>query len=466
MDRNRTYLAFDLGATSWRASLGHETPRGIELEEIFRQKNEPSQQGQNSFWELPAIFEQIKEVLRKISHKGIDISSIGIDSWSVDYGLLDAADQLIELPRCYRDPRNQGMLNTLFKQIDANVLFERTGVMFEDITTLCQLLAAKDQTPDILRRAKTLLFIPDILRFWLTGVKATDFTLASTSQCFNLTDRQWDNHLLQKLELPYNLFPDVIHTPKVIGKLDAKIQNEVGLTSVPVVTGASHDTAAAFMTIPDEEESVIISSGTWSIIGVKLGRDKINVKIAPEYFGYEGNPNGTLRLIRNVPGMYLLEQCIRQWRQTDDDISYEMLLDEARACMNNRLKIDPFDKIFAAPKYMTEAIVKHCSDRKTMIPISRGQITYAILGGLAEAYHQTICKLSYLTGRSFNRVHIIGGGSKNNLLNELIAKKTGIETHCGYAEASCIGNILSQQQILAEYNRSKSSKTIHKPQTK
>jgi sugar (pentulose or hexulose) kinase len=310
----------------------------------------------------------------------------------------------------------------------------------------------------MLRRAKTLLFIPDILRFWLTGVKATDFTLASTSQCFNLTDRQWDRYLLQKLELPYNLFPDVIHCPKIIGMLDAQIQNEVCLMSVPVVTGVSHDTAAAFMTVPEEQESVILSSGTWSIIGVKLGRDKINVKIDPEYFGYEGNPDGTLRLIRNVPGMYLLERCIREWKQAEVDISYEMLLGEAKACMDDRLKIDPFDKIFVAPEYMTEAIVKHCSDRKTMIPRSRGQITYAILSGLAEAYHQTICKLSDLTGHSFNRIHIIGGGSKNNLLNELIAKKTGIGTQCGYAEASCVGNILSQQQILTKSN--KQSKTL------
>lgn len=447
-ENNPAYLAFDLGATSWRAALGFVCENSqMRIEEIHREKNIPIEQENGLFWDIHKIFSGMEKVLSDVSQRGIEIASIGIDSWSADYGLLDAEGNLLELPRCYRDSRNENMMDKLLQLIDINTVFNRTGLLAEYITTLCQLLSAKEYTPELLGRAKCLLFIPDLLRYWLCGKQATDFTLATTSQLYNVEKRDWDFELLEKLKLPAHILPTILHEPAISGNLTDEIQNQ---TAVPVITGASHDTAAAFSTIADRENTVVLSAGTWSIIGVFVDHLLSADKIAPRHFGYEGNVDGSFRLVHNVPGMYLLEKCRDVWSALDIEITYEALISEARKCDKVHSRIDPFWQGFNNPESMVDAIADYCRDTSQTVPQTPGEYVRIIFESLADTYAGAIDTLRRLTGKNLKKLIVIGGAARNVLLNELIADAANLEVHTGNFEAAIIGNIMNQQSALKE----------------
>ena len=368
------YVAFDLGATSWRAALGfvREDSR-IRIEEVYREKNIPIKREDGLFWDIHGVFDGIVSVLSDLRGRNIEIRSIGIDSWSVDYGLLDEKGRLLELPRCYRDPRNRNMRDKLSQHIDMDMLFSRTRVLAEDITTLCQLLAAKKETPELLGRAKCLLFIPDLLRYWLCGKQATDFTLATTSQLYNPEEGDWDFELLDKLRLPAHILPEILHKTPVAGYLSKEMQQKTGLGAVPVIAGASHDTAAAFSTVPSKGDHAVLSAGTWSILGCFVETPVLDDAMDPLRFGYEGNVDGSFRLVHNVPGMFILEKCRDFWAALDIQVGYEALISEARKCHTMHSRIDPFDQEFVNPESMPDAIADHCRGTSQTVPRTPGE---------------------------------------------------------------------------------------------
>lgn len=440
-------VAIDLGASSWRVFLAWQEERDLRLEEIHRAENSPVECGGGLFWDIDKIFRGIKQVLKQLAERRIPLASIGIDSWSVDYGLLDAAGTLLEAPRCYRDPRNQGMLEKLAAHIELDGLFGRTAVMAEDITTLCQLLAAKEKTPAILARAATLLFIPDLLRYWLCGQCATDFTLATTSQLYHLKRRSWDVELLAGLGLPPAILPPVLGAGAILGTLSKEIRMETGLGLIPVITGASHDTAAAFEAAFAPADCAILSSGTWSILGVNLRQPLPAAHIDPRRFGYEGNPDGSVRLIHNVPGMWLLERCRTEWQRQGFDCAHSTLMDEAARCTDYAARIDPAWPGFRFPENMLDSIRAFMRETGQPEPRQPGEFTRAILLGLADSYAQALDELRALTNQQLARLVVVGGGAQNVLLNALTAKRARVSVSCGAVEAAILGN--AQNQLLA-----------------
>ena len=443
-----TYLAFDLGATSWRAMLGQEKGDGWELDEIYREENRPVKKDKGLFWNIEKIYAGMKNVLKNLSDSGVQPVSLGIDSWSVDYGLIDAEGVLVEQPRCYRDPRNQGMAKQISEYIDIQEIFLKTGVMIEDITTLCQIFAARQTKPDLFEHAYKLLFIPDLLRYWLCGKCATDFTLATTSQLYNLSDQCWDRDLLSFLQIPPRILPEIQYGSSVLGTLRKEIQQENGMGPLPITMGASHDTAAAFSTVKGEATDAILSSGTWSIMGVSLDKPIFSVSMDPERFGYEGNPDGTVRLVCNIPGMWILEQCRSIWEKQGMDVSYESLEKKARKSAYFKSTIDPYYPDFRYPTDMTDAIRIYCKETGQDEPRTTGEFTIAVLNGLAEAYSGAIKEIEHITEKEIKKIHIIGGGSRNHFLNELIAEKAGVGIVMGLVEATAMGNIFNQQHAL------------------
>jgi rhamnulokinase len=328
-------------------------------------------------------------------------------------------------------------------------LFEHTGLVAEDITTLCQLLAAAERTPDILSRAARLLFIPDLVRWILCGVQATDFTLATTSQMYDIRGGGWDTGLLAELRVPESILPPVRRGHSVAGVLDPRVQAETGLDAVPVTIGASHDTAAAFMTQPAEDDTAILSSGTWSMLGVHLPAPVFPPDLDPTRFGHEGNPDGTVRLLCNIPGMWILEKCRDAWARRGVTLAYDALVAGAGACASFNSRIDPYDQAFSLPADMAEAVASHCARTGQPVPATPFETARAIFLGLAESYAGALQELSSLSGRRFRRLRVIGGGVRNQLLNVMIEQRTGVEVLRGEAEATAVGNILSQERALA-----------------
>jgi rhamnulokinase len=444
----KVYVAFDLGATSWRAFLGREIGQDVKLEEIFREENTPFQEAGGLFWNIEKIFRGIKGVLKRTVDHGIQLAAIGIDSWSVDYGLVDEQGLLLEPPRCYRDPRNRGMMKKLFNTTDIRKLFLKTGLLSEDITTLCQLLAALEHTPALLEKAFMLLFIPDLIRFWLCGEWATDFTLATTSQLYNLTKRCWDRELFSHLGIPSHFLPGIVYGSSVLATLSKEIQNETGLGAVPVTTGASHDTAAAFSTVESDEQTAILSSGTWSMLGLHMDHPVFPDSINPERFGYEGNPDGTVRLLCNIPGMWILEQCRSVWKKRGIPCSYDLLMRGAEESEGFKSRIDPYDQHFVLPEDMTEAVQIYCRKTGQREPVTPYEHTRAIFLGLADAYADALREIMKITQRDIKKLLVIGGGSQHQFLNRLISETTGAHVQKGFVEATAVGNILNQKYAL------------------
>ncbi len=442
------HLAFDLGASNWRAVLGWKEGASVRLEEVARRRNVPYEREGGLFWDIQGIFQGMKEVLRELAGRGIQPAAVGIDSWSIDYGLLDHRGGLLETPRSYRDRRNLGMRRIVAERFGARELFRRTALMHEDITTLCQLCAAREQTPELLEQAACLLFIPDLLRFWLCGRRATDFTLATTSQLYDIHRRRWDGELLAGAGLPAGILPEVVPAPAVLAALSPEIRAETGAGAVPVTTGASHDTAAAFSTIAPEAGSAVLSSGSWSILGVHMERPEHLDAIDPERFGYEGNPDGTVRLVCNIPGMWILEQCRAAWQAAGTPVTYPEIVRGARDEAGFESRIDPYHPLLEAPREMPAAIAAYCREAGQRVPQTPFQTARAIFLGLAATCAASLREIEQITGQRVGVLHVIGGGSRNELLNELIAEAAGVEVRAGQAEATALGNILNQRRAL------------------
>jgi rhamnulokinase len=437
---SRQFLAFDLGAESGRGILGIVEGGKLTLEELHRFPNDPVRLPTGFHWDTLRLFREILQGLTIAGRRKLPLEGIGIDTWGVDFALLGSTGELTENPRHYRDARNHGMLDRICKVIPRERIFEETGIQFMQINSLYQLYSAKLAGSPGLQAADTLLFMPDLLNYWLTGVKKAERTIASTSQFYNPATRQWATSLFNDLDLPVRILAELVDPGTLLGPLTA---NDSGLAGTPVIATAGHDTAAAVAAVPaTSRDFCYISSGTWSLMGVELDAPLITPQTLAHNFTNEAGAGNTIRLLKNIAGLWLLQECRRDWALNGSQYSYEDLTRLAEAAPAYDGYIDP--DAFLDPGHMPDRIRSWCKSHGQPIPVGDASMARAILQSLARRYSQVLDILELLTGRHIPVVHIVGGGSKNRFLNQLVADAANRPVIAGPVEATAIGNILVQ----------------------
>jgi len=440
-----SFLAFDIGAESGRALLGTLEKEEIRVKEIYRFQNKMISKGGRVYWDVHHLFEEIKKGIRECvrENKG-PVFSIGIDTWGVDFGLFDKRGHLISLPFAYRDKRNKKAMEEFLEKIPPKQVYHLTGIQFLQFNSLFQLHALRTQNPEIITKAKDLLFMPDIFNYFLTGEMATEFSYATTSQLFNPRKDGWEEQLFKILDVPVSLMQDVETAGKILGPVKGSVEKETGISSVPVVLAATHDTASAVAAVPAKgEEWAFISSGTWSIMGIELNSSLINEESYSLNFTNEGGIGRKFRLSKNITGLWLLQECRKKWRGRRN-IEYGELMKKASSAKPFRSLIDPDCPLFLKPADMTEAIGEFCRKTGQPRPESVNEFVRCVLESLAFKYKFVFDELCSLCGRPISRVHIIGGGSRNKVLCQYTADALGLPVVAGLAEAAAVGNIMIQ----------------------
>ena len=433
------FAAVDLGASSGRVAVGRLDSGKIAMQEVHRFKHEAKILPDGSFrWEWEHIVSEVLAGLNKASELG-EIKSVGVDSWAVDYGLLDERGELIETPFAYRDKRTDGLMDQLKGELGLEYIYGRTGIQFIFFNTAYQLYSAKET--DELKRAKEFLLLPDLLNYILCGVKGAEVTNASTTQLINAKTQDWDFELIDKLGIPRKIFPPV-HKPGV--KL-GKVKGHGAIDGAQVVSVGSHDTASAVAGTPLFGKSAYISSGTWSLVGLELPKAVTDSKAMNYNITNEIGAEGRIRFIRNVTGMWLLEESIRHWRDQGASYSAAQLAAEA-ALLPSRDIFDTNDPVFEKPIDMPGRIAKYLKDQNKYVPTTPGEFARCIFDSLAAAYAKTLGELQDAAGIEVSTINIVGGGSANDLLNQLTADATGKKVLSGPIEATVLGNLIIQMQ--------------------
>lgn len=443
------FLAFDLGAESGRAIVGRLEGRRLSLREIRRFPNVPVSLAGHIHWNVPALLDEMKAAIGEVSGAfPSGLSGIGVDTWGVDFGLLARDGSLVGLPFCYRDRRNLGVMEEYFKLVPPEALYHATGIQFMPFNTLFQIYAMVRERSPQLDAASDLLFMPDLFNYLLTGRKAAEATIASTSQIMDPRSRSWNLGLFQAMGLSKAILQPIIEPGTVLGPLKDEVAAETGLAGVPVIATAGHDTAAAVAAAPAEGDRwAYISSGTWSLVGVEEKRPIITPEALTFNFTNEGGVAGTVRFLKNVTGLWLLQGCRKAWEKAKP-LSYEKLTRAAAEATPFKVLIDPDSPDFLNPPDMPRAIRAACRKTGQKPPSSRGSLVRSILESLALKSRLVIDRLGVLRGRPVEAVHIIGGGSRNDLLCQFTADATGLPVLAGPAEATSVGNILIQAMAL------------------
>lgn len=442
MNQSFNYLAFDLGAESGRALIGRYHGRQLTVEEVHRFPNDPVVYNGELHWDVPRLWHEMKHALTSIGSRiSSPLSGIGVDTWGLDYALLGERGTLLENPYHYRDTQTDGMMERVFDIISPEEIYSRTGIQFMQVNGLYRLYTENALTPKLLRAAEKLITIPDLFNFWLTGVAVAEFTNATTTQFYDPHKGSWSTEILEKLGIPTHFLVPVIQPGTVLGGLRGDIARKTGLTSVPVIAPACHDTGSAVAAIARASESVFISSGTWSLLGTETGTPIINAEAQRLNFTNEGGVFGTFRLLKNVMGLWLLQRCRQDWKAEKKDYSYSELAETARSSQPFRSLVDPDDPLFLHPENMPAAVRQFCARTDQPIPESPAAIIRAILESLALKYRFVLDRLEHLTGKSYSEIHIVGGGARNALLNQFTAEATGRPVIAGPVEATALGNI-------------------------
>ena len=439
------YLAVDLGAGSGRVIAGEIGDR-IRLEEIHRFPNDSVQAGAYLHWDIFKLFKEIKLGFTKAAAKSLsDLSGIGVDTWGVDFGLLDENDHIVSNPVCYRDARTNGMMEKVFKIMPKAEIFEYTGIQFMQFNTLFQLYSMVETDDAWIKKASQLLFMPDLFNFLLTGRKCSEYTIASTSQLLNANLRDWDRTIFKKLNMPVSIMQDIVQPGTPVGTLFGDIQKETGLKATDIIASASHDTASAVAAVPAGSGSwAFLSSGTWSLIGVEIEQPIITDITLNHKFTNEGGVGQTIRLLRNVAGMWLLESCIQSWKQQNVSCEYDELIHLALQEESFQTVINPDDNLFLNPPDMPAAIREYCKQHSIQAPGTTGAYVRTIFESLAMKYRLIIENINEILGSPVRVMHIVGGGSQNELLNQFTANACGIPVVAGPVEATAAGNIMIQ----------------------
>lgn len=447
------YLAIDLGAESGRGVAGELEGGRLCLTEVHRFPNSPVRLFDGLYWNVLHLFEGIKTAVRRAAREGGGLAGIGIDSWAVDYGLVAPGPKgtLVGLPYHYRDGRTDGVMERAFQIVPRAEIFRRTGIQFLQFNTLYQLLATKEREPWLLDAADRLLMIGELFIYFLTGRKIAEFTNATTTQLFDPIAKTWADDLFRRFDLPRELMPEVVAPGTVVEQLLPGVADELGVPRLPVIAPAVHDTGSAVAGVPAEGEGwAFISSGTWSLVGVEVREPVINDASLAENLTNEGGVGETFRLLKNVMGLWLLQECRRVWQSEGDLVDYAALAKEAEAAPALRAHVDPDDPAFFKPGNMPERIRAALAARGEPLPSTRGEMVRCILESLALKYRYVIERLEAVTGRRIATVHVVGGGSQNELLNQMTADATGRIVIAGPVEATSAGNIVMQAVATGE----------------
>lgn len=436
------FFAVDLGATSGRTILGTFTSNGLEMEEVNRFPNHLIEAGRHFYWDIYELYRNIVEGLKIAGNKkDTEIISIGIDTWGVDFVCIGKDGGILRQPYAYRDPQTEGAPEKYFKRVPRNEVYELTGIQVMNFNSLFQLDTLRRNNDSALAHADKILFMPDALSYMLTGEMITEYTIASTAQLVNAHTRKLDSQILKSIGLNEKHFGRFVYPGEIIGSLTPELQQLTGLSAIPVVAVAGHDTASAVAAVPAANKNfAYLSSGTWSLMGVETQAPVINAETEALNFTNEGGVEGTIRLLKNICGMWLLERCRINW----EDTSYPDLIAEAEASEPFRNLICPDDKVFDNPANMEETIKKYCKDHNQPAIETRGQLVRCIFESLALRYRQVLENLQRLSPNPIEVLHVIGGGSRNDLLNQWTANAIGIPVIAGPSEATAIGNIMIQ----------------------
>jgi rhamnulokinase len=444
MTVSHNYLAIDLGAESGRAIVGALDGNHLTLTETHRFANGAVQVNDGLHWDVLRLWSDIKA---GISSAKLDkqIDSIGLDTWGVDFALLDSQGALLSNPFHYRDSRTDGMLEEAFKYMSRAEIFAGTGIQFMQINTLYQLLSMSLQKSPLLAAAHRFVTIPDLFNYWLSGEIANEFTNATTTQCFDPRKRDWAIDVLKAMNIPTRLFGPVTESGTPLGDLLPRVAEETGLRGVRIVLPACHDTGSAVVAVPARNQDFAwISSGTWSILGAEVSEPHVDEKVLRYNFTNEGGVFGTWRLSKNIMGLWLFQECRRAWNRQGEQLSYDEMTRLAAESEPFFALLDPDFEGFLHPGDMPSRIRKYCADTDQAVPQTKGQILRIALEGIALKYRWVLERLEELTGKHLAPIHIIGGGTKNRLLNQFAAEATCRTVITGPVEATAIGNILMQ----------------------
>lgn len=437
-------LAFDFGASSGRAILGSFDGEKITLKEVHRFSNDPVKVGHTFYWDVLRLFHEIKQGILKAKQFG-NIDSIGIDTWGVDFGLIDEKGYLLENPVHYRDERNVGMIDEARKYMSKTEMYDRTGIQFMEFNTLFQLLSIKKNRPELLERADKLLFMPDLFTYMLTDKKVSEYSIATTSQMVNIDTQDWDYELLRTMRIPAGILCDIVPAGSKTGYLRRSLRAELGLDRIPVISVCGHDTQSAITAIPsDQKDFAFISSGTWSLFGTELDEPVVNEKARKLNVTNEGGYNYTTAFLKNICGLWLIQESRRQWIREGTEYSYAELEQEALKAEPFKCFIDPDAPDFVAMGDMPSRVREFCKKTGQHVPETVGEVMRCIYESLAMKYKYVLAGIEDCTGKQYDRIHVMGGGTKDTFLCAMTASSCNRTVYAGPIEATVLGNVAVQ----------------------
>jgi len=442
-------LAFDLGAESGRAILGRYDGDRLRLFEVHRFANGPVRAPDGIHWDVRRLFTEVKRGLALCGQQYGTPASIGVDTWGVDFALLDRHGELLGDPFHYRDGRTNGVIEQAFRRVPRQEIFQQTGIQFMQFNTLYQLFSMALAGSPVLKSARTFLTIPDLFNYWLSGRAVCEFTNATTTQFYDPRAGAWATSLLEKFGIPTRFLPEVVSPGTVLGGLLPSVAEETGLGAVPVVAPACHDTGSAVAAVPASgADYAYISSGTWSLVGAEVREPVITAESLANNFTNEGGVGGTFRLLKNVQALWLLQECRRAWAEQGQDISYDDLVRMAEAAPPFAALVDPDDPSFLSPPDMSAAIEAFCTATRQPPPRDRGATVRCVLESLALKYRWVLERIEEMRRRPISVVHVVGGGCRNGLLCRFTADATGLPVLAGPVEATAAGNVIVQAMAL------------------
>jgi len=451
---NPYYLAIDIGASSGRHILAHLEDGKMILEEVHRFPNGMVERDGENVWDVDELFRQIKLGMKKCAQLGKIPVSVGVDTWGVDFVLLDENHERVGNAVAYRDGRTKGMDEEVYKIISEDDLYARTGIQKAIFNTIYQLMALKVKKPEQLQRAKTMLMMPDYFHYMLSGVAVNEYTNATTGQLVSPETKDWDRELIKKLGYPQEIFQEMVRPGAVLGELTEEVQKEVGFTC-EVVVPATHDTGSAVIAVPSEsDDALYISSGTWSLMGTELLQANCSPESKAHNLTNEGGYDYRFRYLKNIMGLWMIQSVKKE---IGGELGFGEICEMASGCSIASI-VDCNDDRFLAPENMTEEVRAACRESGQQVPEGIAEVASVIYNSLAKCYADTIKELEGITGQKYDCIHIVGGGSNADYLNRLTAKATGISVYAGPTEATAIGNVAAQMMAAGELSDLKAAR--------
>lgn len=461
-EQNTRVLAIDLGASSGRVMMAELENGTVSLQEIHRFSNDPVLVGKTFYWDILRLFHEIRTGLQKAKAYGT-FESISVDTWGVDFGLLDRDGNLLSNPVHYRDGRTAGMCEEMEQLIPSRRLYEITGNQIMEINTLFQLLAVKKKQPELLREGVSMLMIPDLLHYMLTGKKAAELSIASTSQMMNMQEREWSGELVRLLELPKGFLPQIVESGTVTGELAEEICRELQIPPAKVIASAGHDTQCAMAATPAEEKDFIfLSCGTWSLLGTELDAPLMTQEARQLNITNECGYGGKISFLKNIIGLWLIQESRRQWKREGEELGFSELEKLAEEAEPLRSLIDPDDPVFTPAGNIPERIREYCRRTRQPVPETKGQIVRCINESLALKYRKSMEEISQCTKKNYQVIYMVGGGTQSRLLCRLTADACGCRVSAGPVEATALGNALIQMITLGAVRDLNEARTILK----